>query len=103
MLLATLAGCGGGSGDDGSGAAATGSAAAAAAAQAEAARTPALCGARPRVRVTGRVTAPAATELSGLVVSTGRRDVLWSLNDSGNPASLLALHDRRAQRRRRPQ
>ena len=43
------------------------------------------------MRVTGRVTAPAATELSGLVVSPARRDVLWSLNDSGNPASLLAV------------
>jgi hypothetical protein len=34
---------------------------------------------------------PAATELSGLVVSPTRRDVLWSVNDSGNPASLLAF------------
>ena len=43
------------------------------------------------MRVTGRVTSPAATELSGLVASPTRRDVLWSLNDSGNPASLLAV------------
>ncbi len=43
------------------------------------------------MRVSGRVTSPAATELSGLVVSPARRDVLWSLNDSGNPASLLAI------------
>ena len=36
------------------------------------------------MRITGRVASPAATELSGLVVSTARRGVLWSLNDSGN-------------------
>lgn len=41
--------------------------------------------------MTGSVAAAAATELSGLVFSTLRRDVLWSLNDSGNPARLLAF------------
>ena len=60
-------------------------------AQAAVPRTPVLCGGRLRVRVTGRVTAPAATELSGLVLSTLRRDVLWSLNDSGNPAVLVGF------------
>ncbi len=43
------------------------------------------------MRSTGRVTSPLATELSGLVVSPTRRDVLWSLNDSGNSPSLLAV------------
>ncbi len=30
-------------------------------------------------------------EVSGLAVSQRRRDVLWAVNDSGNPAELLAL------------
>ena len=55
------------------------------------AATPALCRGALRVRITGRVASPAATELSGLVASPARRGVLWSLNDSGNPASLLAV------------
>lgn len=80
------AGCGR---DGGSGAQEAGGSSATA--KAPAPRTPALCGARLRVRVTGRVAAPGATELSGLVLSTVRRDVLWSLNDSGNPATLLAF------------
>ena len=52
---------------------------------------PALCRRDVSVRVTGRVSAPGATELSGLVVSATRRDVLWSLNDSGNRPALLAF------------
>ncbi len=43
------------------------------------------------MRVTGRVAAPGATELSGLVASTVRRGVLWSVNDSGNPAALIGF------------
>ena len=62
-----------------------------AAASAAAPVKPALCGPGLRVRVTGRVSAPSATELSGLAVSTTRRNVLWSLNDSGNPPALLAF------------
>jgi hypothetical protein len=85
-MLIVLAGCGAG----GASSRRDGSAAATAAAQKRAA-TPALCRGAIGVRVTGRVTSPAATELSGLVVSPARRDVLWSLNDSGNPASLLAV------------
>jgi hypothetical protein len=58
---------------------------------AEAARAgPALC-APLGSRVTGRVRTPAATELSGLVLSRTRPGVLWALNDSGDSARLLAL------------
>lgn len=46
---------------------------------------------RLRARVTGRVGAPAATELSGLVVSRSQSRVLWSHNDSGDSARLFAL------------
>ncbi|MEY2515766.1 MAG: hypothetical protein QOJ89_3124 [bacterium] len=51
---------------------------------------PALC-APLRARVTGRVTAPAATELSGLVLSRTQRGVGWTHNDSGDSARLLAV------------
>jgi hypothetical protein len=51
---------------------------------------PALCG-RLRVRVAGRVRAPEATELSGLVISPTQQGVLWSHNDSGDRARLFAL------------
>ena len=54
-------------------------------------QAPALCRARLHVRVTGRVSAPLATELSGLVFSPSRRDLLWTLNDSGNSPSLLGV------------
>ena len=54
-----------------------------------AARRP-LC-TRLRTRVTGRVRTPAATELSGLVVSRSQSRVLWTHNDSGDRARLLAL------------
>jgi hypothetical protein len=56
-----------------------------------AAAPPALCRGKVRVRITGHLSAPSATELSGLVVSPSRRDVLWSLNDSGNRPALLAV------------
>jgi hypothetical protein len=51
---------------------------------------PALCG-RLTVRVAGHVSAPEATELSGLVLSPTQRGVLWALNDSGDRARLFAL------------
>jgi len=54
-------------------------------------REPALCAAPLRVRVTGRVTSSAASELSGLVVSRSRPGVLWTHNDSGDSARLLAV------------
>jgi hypothetical protein len=44
-----------------------------------------------RVRVTGRVTDPAALELSGLVRSRSQRDLLWSHNDSGAGPDLFGL------------
>ena len=81
VLLTALVGCG----DDGSGAAATSDA------KAAAARPPVLCGAPPRVRITGRVASPGAVELSGLVLSRTRRGVLWSLNDSGHRPALLGF------------
>ena len=37
------------------------------------------------------MTSPAATELSGLVLSASLRDVLWTHNDSGDGARLLAV------------
>jgi hypothetical protein len=57
---------------------------------ARATAAPALCGAL-RVRTSGRVTAPDATELSGLVASASQPGVLWSHNDSGDRARIFAL------------
>ena len=52
--------------------------------------TPALC-ARLNPRVTGHVQAAAATELSGLVLSRAQPNVLWTHNDSGDRARVLAI------------
>jgi hypothetical protein len=49
-----------------------------------------LCG-RVRARVTGHISAGAATELSGLVLSRSRAHVLWTHNDSGDRPRLLAV------------
>ncbi|MGI8730560.1 MAG: hypothetical protein ACR2LK_11330 [Solirubrobacteraceae bacterium] len=46
-----------------------------------------------RTRVTGRVRSDAAAELSGLVRSPSRPRVLWTHNDSGDRARLLAVRD----------
>jgi hypothetical protein len=54
------------------------------------ARPPAICG-RLRPRITGHVQSPAATELSGLVLSRTQADVLWTHNDSGDRARILAV------------
>jgi hypothetical protein len=54
---------------------------------------PALC-ADLRVRETGTITAPEATELSGLVVSRSQRGVLWTHNDSGDVPRLFAVNTR---------
>jgi hypothetical protein len=67
-----LAGCGGG-GDP-----------------APAAERPALCG-HVRTVATGRVAAAAASELSGLVLSRTQPGVLWTHNDSGDRARVLAV------------
>ena len=42
-------------------------------------------------RIVGRVRAPAATELSGLVLSRSQRGVLWTHNDSGDRPRVLAV------------
>jgi hypothetical protein len=55
-----------------------------------AAPRPALCG-PVRRRVTGHVAAPQATELSGLVASPDQPGVLWTHNDSGDKARILAV------------
>src|SRR4051794_22460068 len=52
--------------------------------------TPALC-ARLVPRVTGHVQPAAATELSGLVLSRSQPNVLWTHNDSGDRARVLAV------------
>lgn len=49
-----------------------------------------LCGSL-RPEITGSVGAKAATELSGLVFSRTQHGVLWTHNDSGDRARLLAL------------
>jgi hypothetical protein len=54
------------------------------------AKGPPLC-TRLHARVTGHVDTAAATELSGLVLSRSHRGVLWTLNDSGDSARLVAL------------
>jgi hypothetical protein len=51
---------------------------------------PAVCG-RLSARVTGRLSTPAATELSGLALSHMQPQVLWTHNDSGEPARILAV------------
>ena len=51
---------------------------------------PALCTSL-HARVTGHVATPAATELSGLVASRLQKGLLWTHNDSGDRARLLAV------------
>ncbi len=51
---------------------------------------PAICG-RLRSVVTGRLAAPEATEISGLVISPTQPGVLWAHNDSGDRARIFAL------------
>jgi len=47
---------------------------------------------RPLTRaVSGRIASPAATELSGLVVSRTQQGVLWTHNDSGDRPRVLAV------------
>ena len=57
---------------------------------ARAAEHPALCGSL-RAAVTGRIAAAAATELSGLALSQTQPRVLWTHNDSGDRARVLAV------------
>jgi hypothetical protein len=51
---------------------------------------PALCRGL-KVSEIGKVSTPEATELSGLVASPDQRGVLWTHNDSGDRARVLAL------------
>lgn len=51
---------------------------------------PAICG-QVRTVVTGRLTAPEATEISGLVASPTQPGVLWAHNDSGDRSRIFAL------------
>jgi hypothetical protein len=88
LVLLAVAGCGSGADPPAASAPATASATAAAA---RAAAPPALCRARLRARVTGHVEAPAATELSGLVLSRTQPGVLWTENDGGNPNHVFAV------------
>lgn len=53
-------------------------------------RPPALCG-RLHATVTGHIDDPAATELSGSVLSASQPGVLWSHNDSGDRARIFAI------------
>jgi hypothetical protein len=79
-----VAACGGGGAD------ATPTAPTATTPRSSATPAPALCGAL-RVRTRGRVAAPEATELSGLVASAAQPGILWSHNDSGDRARVFAL------------
>lgn len=60
------------------------------AAEAKRPATPAICG-RLRTVVTGRLAAPEATEISGLIASATQPGVLWAHNDSGDRARIFAL------------
>ena len=51
---------------------------------------PAICR-RLRTEVMGRLAAPEATEISGLVVNPTEPGVLWAHNDSGDRARIFAL------------
>lgn len=61
-----------------------------AAAAAKKPAAPAICG-RLRTVDTGRLAAPEATEISGLVASPTQPGVLWAHNDSGDRARIFAL------------
>ena len=62
-------------------------------APARASARPALCSDL-RARVTGTVSSPEVTELSGLALSHEQRGVLWTHNDSGDVARLFAVNAR---------
>jgi hypothetical protein len=87
LVVGAVAGCGGGGGGT---ATAPGTTTTATTAERHADAQPALCG-RLRATVAGRADDPAATELSGLVVSASQPGVLWAHNDSGDRARIFAL------------
>jgi hypothetical protein len=76
-----LVGCGGGDAPDSGSSGPT---------PAEGAARPALGGAA-RARIAGRISSPAAVELSGLALARSQRGVLWAHNDSGDSARVLAV------------
>jgi hypothetical protein len=82
VLAALVAGCGGGS------SAVVGTTATTA--HRPPAAQPPLCG-RLHTTILGRVRDPAATELSGLVLSTRQPGILWTHNDSGDRPRIFAL------------
>ncbi|HEX6696449.1 MAG TPA: hypothetical protein VF080_06625 [Solirubrobacteraceae bacterium] len=86
LLVAAVAACGG----SGPVASSTPSTSARTVSPRVAARPPALCG-RLRARITGRVADASANELSGLVRSRSRPDLLWSHDDSGAGPVLFGL------------
>lgn len=90
LLTLALAGCGGGGAARSPSGAVSGAVAGASHAATRADRRPALC-TRLRVRITGHVRTPAATELSGLVLSRTQPGVLWTENDSGDPNHVFAV------------
>jgi hypothetical protein len=88
--VAALGACGGGDAPAGATTAASARAVTTTSVRPAAPARPALCGSL-RVRKTGAVSTPDATEVSGLVVSPSRAGVLWAHNDSGDRARLFAL------------
>jgi hypothetical protein len=90
LAMLAIAGCGGGA-DPPAASSPANATASAGATVARAAAPPALCRSRLRARVTGHVDTPAATELSGLVLSRTQPGVLWTENDGGNPNHVFAV------------
>jgi hypothetical protein len=45
----------------------------------------------PFARLAGLITSPEMDEISGFAASHAHQDVLWAMNDSGNPARLYAI------------
>lgn len=82
LVGAAVLGCGDGGGASGTPASASPGAGSAA--------RPVLC-ARLHSRITGTVSAPAATELSGLAISHSQRGILWTHNDSGDQPRVFAI------------
>jgi hypothetical protein len=52
--------------------------------------------------LSGTITCPELSEISGLAVSHRNPDILWCINDSGNPATLYAVTTKGEFRRKYP-
>jgi hypothetical protein len=48
----------------------------------------------PFSRLAGLITSGELDEISGLAASRRHEDVLWAINDGGNPARLMAINRR---------